>query len=68
MTIDLASIPATEMDSAWKEILDAYFQEFMTFFYPTLADAIDWSTPYDVMDKELQAITKDAMARQTICG
>ena len=27
----------------------------------TVADAIDWSTPYDVMDKELQAITKDAM-------
>lgn len=61
MTDDLALIPATEMDSAWKEILDAYFQEFMLFFHSTLANAIDWSIPYDVMDKELQAITKDAM-------
>ena len=61
MIADSVLMPPTEMDSAWKEILDAYFQEFMTFFYPALADAIDWSTPYDVMDKELQAITKDAM-------
>ncbi len=61
MSVETVLIPPAEMDSAWKQILDAYFQEFMTFFYPTLADAIDWSIPYDVMDKELQAITKDAM-------
>lgn len=61
MSIESVLIPPAEMDSAWKEILDAYFQEFMTFFYLNLATAIDWSTPYDVLDKELQAITKDAM-------
>jgi len=61
MLVDSIIIPRTEMDSAWKEIMDAYFQEFMVFFYPALADVIDWSMPYDVMDKELQVITKDAM-------
>ncbi len=61
MSIESILLPPAEMDSAWKNVLDAYFQEFMLFFYPTLTDSIDWSTPYDVMDKELQAITKDAM-------
>ena len=61
MSTESILIPPAEMDSAWKTILDAYFQEFMLFFYPALADAIDWSTPYEVMDKELQAITTDAM-------
>ncbi len=61
MSTESILIPPAEMDSAWKNILDAYFQEFMLFFYPALTDAIDWSTPYDVMDKELQGITKDAM-------
>lgn len=29
-------------DSAWKDILDAYFKEFMDFFYPTIAQKVDW--------------------------
>lgn len=61
MSTESILVPPAEMDSAWKQILDAYFQEFMLFFYPTLAEAINWSIPYDVMDKELQAISKDAM-------
>lgn len=61
MSTESILVPRAEMDSAWKQILDAYFQEFMLFFYPTLAQVVDWSIPYEVMDKELQAITKDAM-------
>lgn len=61
MSTESILIPPAEMDSAWKNILDAYFHEFMLFFYPALTDAIDWSAPYDVLDKELEAITKDAM-------
>lgn len=54
-------VPPSAMDSAWKDILDSYFQEFMLFFYPKLAELIDWHTPYNVMDKELHAITKNSM-------
>lgn len=47
-------------DSAWKDILDAYFKEFMEFFYPDIAKKIDWLADYETLDKELQAITTDA--------
>lgn len=50
-------------DSAWKDILDSYFKEFMEFFYPEIAEKIDWSAGYEALDKELQTIsTDDAMA------
>ncbi|MES2142596.1 MAG: cytosolic protein [Pseudomonadota bacterium] len=51
----------TNQDSAWKDILDAYFKECMVFFYPDLAKNIDWSAGYETWDKELQSITTDAM-------
>lgn len=47
-------------DSAWKDILDVYFQEFMEFFYPEIADKIDWVTNYESLDTELQTIATDA--------
>ncbi|TLY47050.1 MAG: hypothetical protein E6K54_07360 [Gammaproteobacteria bacterium] len=47
-------------DSAWKDILDVYFKEFMEFFYPVIAKKIDWSTNYEALDKELQTITTTA--------
>lgn len=52
-------------DSAWKDILDAYFKEFMEFFYPEIAEKIDWITPYESLDNELQSITTDAMVGKT---
>ncbi len=47
-------------DSAWKDILDAYFKEFMEFFYLEIAEKIDWSANYEALDKELQTITTTA--------
>jgi hypothetical protein len=54
-------IPSTNRDSAWKDILDVYFREFMEFFYPKLAKLIDWSAGYEILDKELQMITTESM-------
>ncbi|MES2141781.1 MAG: hypothetical protein V4471_02695 [Pseudomonadota bacterium] len=48
-------------DSAWKDVLDAYFKEFMEFFYLEIAEKIDWAAGYEALDKELLAITTDAM-------
>jgi hypothetical protein len=55
----------SEQDSAWKDILDAYFQEFMEFFYPEIAKEINWLAGYETLDTELQAITTDAMVGKT---
>ena len=50
----------TTLDVPWKDILDEYFQAFMELCHPEAAKAIDWSKGYEVLDKELSAITKDA--------
>ena len=52
-------------DSAWKDILDAYFKEFMEFFYPKIAKGMDWRHRYISLDKELQSITTNAMIGKT---
>ncbi|WP_446011521.1 hypothetical protein [Candidatus Electrothrix sp.] len=49
-----------DFDSPWKEALDAYFPEFMGFFFPDIHAAIDWSCGYTFLDKEFQKITRDA--------
>jgi len=47
-------------DSPWKEILTAYFEQFMAFFFPKIARDIDWSRGYISLDKELRQITREA--------
>ncbi len=49
-----------DYDSPWKEILERYFQEFLEFFFPVVYAGIDWSKPYEFLDKELQQIVRDA--------
>lgn len=55
------TIPQSQADSAWKDILNVWFPEFMAFFYPQITKEIDWSAGYKTRDKELQAITTQSM-------
>ena len=43
-----------DYDSPWKEILERYFQEFLEFFFPVAYAGLDWSKPYEFLDKVLQ--------------
>jgi hypothetical protein len=47
-------------DSPWKEVLDCYFRAFLSFFFPHIHDAIDWSQPVESLDKELLQVMPDA--------
>jgi hypothetical protein len=49
-----------EFDSPWKEILEAYFPDFLAFFFPTIHGEVDWSRGYNFLDQELTQVTKDA--------
>jgi hypothetical protein len=49
-----------EQDSPWKQILRQYLQEAMVFFFPTIAEVIDWSIPPVFLDKEFRQIAPDA--------
>ena len=61
MSKNLKAVPNTKTDSAWKDILNVWFPEFMVFLYPELSAKIDWSAGYETLDKELQTITTQAM-------
>lgn len=46
-------------DSPWKDILDHFFQSFVEFFLPDLAEEIDWFRGYESLDKELNKLMRD---------
>ena len=48
--------PDADQDSAWKEMLNAYFPSFVAFFFPHIDPEIDWQRGYEPLDKELAAI------------
>jgi hypothetical protein len=60
LLVDLMTEPHDEYDSPWKDILEAYFQDFMQFFFPHIYEDIDWSRGYDFLDQELQQVVRDA--------
>jgi len=35
----------TKYDSPWKDMLELYFQDFISFFFVDLYDTIDWTKP-----------------------
>lgn len=47
-----------DSDSAWKDILDVYFKEFIDYCLPSISTLINWQKPYVLLDKELQMITR----------
>ncbi|MBW4622303.1 MAG: cytosolic protein [Cyanosarcina radialis HA8281-LM2] len=49
-----------QFDSPWKDILEAYFQDFLQFFFPQIHAEVDWSRGYEFLDTELQQVVRDA--------
>jgi hypothetical protein len=50
----------SEYDSPWKEALDVYFEQFLAFFFPPVHRDVDWSRGYEILDKELQQVVREA--------
>lgn len=50
----------TPEDSAWKDILDQLFPDFLEFFFPEIHRDIDWSRGYESLKNELQPILLEA--------
>ena len=49
-----------DYDLPWKDIVEAYFEAFMRFFFPQIHAEIDWSRGYEFLDQELSQIIRDA--------
>ena len=50
----------TAQDSAWKDIIEEYFPQFMEFFFYEIYKDIDFTKKYEFLDKEFQKIVKDS--------
>ena len=49
-----------DQDSPWKLILRQYFQEAIEFFFPDIANEIDWTIPVEFLDKEFVQLTPNS--------
>jgi hypothetical protein len=56
------STPHQDYDGAWKEALEHYLQPLLKFCFPAVAACIDWTRPFEWLDKELQEIVREAEA------
>jgi hypothetical protein len=54
------TLPSTDFDTPWKEVLERYLADFLAFFFPAAHADIDWSLGYTFLDKELQQVMRDA--------
>jgi len=63
MTTPTSTSPDT-YDGPWKEAIETYFPDCMAFFFPKAASQIDWSKPYEFLDKELQQIAPEGETGQ----
>ncbi len=54
------SAPSISQDSAWKDIIEDLFEDFLAFFFPPMHADIDFSKGYTFLDKELQKIAGSA--------
>jgi hypothetical protein len=55
-----------DYDSPWKEALDRYFEACIAFFFPQAHADIDWSRGYEMLDKELQKVVRQARQRRRV--
>lgn len=50
----------TDYDSPWKEALEYYLPDFLALLAPWLHEQVDWQVAPVFLDKELQAISREA--------
>lgn len=54
------SSEAIDYDGAWKEAIELYLRSFLELCFPDVAGKIDWRTPVEFLDKELQEIVRNS--------
>ena len=57
-------MPRASYDEGWKEAIRAFFPQFMTFFFPEVAQHIDFSKQAEFLDKELSRISRKGLGRR----
>ncbi len=55
------AIATDQYDTPWKIAVEQHFQPFIAFYFPAVYAEIDWQVPHEFLDKEFQAIARDAL-------
>jgi hypothetical protein len=55
--------PKVTTDELWKGIIEALFEYFLAFFFPDFVDEVDFTKPFEFLDKELQELIPDSESR-----
>ncbi|MCW5558256.1 MAG: cytosolic protein, partial [Verrucomicrobiae bacterium] len=50
----------SDSDGGWKELLEKFWRLFLELCFPNIAADIDWTRPFEFLDKELQEVIRDA--------
>jgi len=53
-------------DEGWKEVIRAFFPQFMQFFFPSIAQNINLSKGFEFLDKELARISRKGLAGRRV--
>jgi hypothetical protein len=53
-------------DILWKAIIEDFFSDFLTFFYPEALDIFDFDKGFEFLDKELEQITIPSSSKNRI--
>jgi hypothetical protein len=48
---------AIDFDARWKELIQAFTEEFIAFFLPTLYPLVDFSKPPEFLEQELAKLS-----------
>lgn len=49
-------VPKVTKDELWKGIIEELFEDFLDFFFPQFVQEVDFTKPYEFLDKELQEL------------
>jgi hypothetical protein len=52
--------PCDDYDTPWKSAIEAYFREFLSFYFPGTCAAIDWRVPPAFLEQDLAPIAPGA--------
>ncbi len=53
-------------DILWKAIIEDFFSDFLTFFYPEALEIFDFSKNFEFLDKELEQIILPSLSKNRI--
>ena len=53
-------------DESWKEVIEIFFPQFLGFFFPQIAEEIDFTKEITFLDKELAKISKKGLGGRRV--